>query len=141
MVLRVGMGTSSRKQSNTNVSVQDYHMQSSHFAPGKDIYATVGKVLYSKGFVYSPDPESPAERLGFKADYEAITAGSGQGECKESEDVRAAEYFSVYDAWGSNSRGRASRLRALGWKKEEKEDVLAAIESEVEYICSEGRKH
>lgn len=84
----------------------------------KEIYATLAKVLHTKGLVESPQPESPAKRLGFKEDYEAITVGSGQ----------------IYDAWGSNSRGRASRLRNLGWKKVESDDVLAAIESEVDYI-------
>jgi len=90
----------------------------------KDIYATVAKVLYAKQLVESPTPESPAERLGYKTDYEAVTAGSGQ----------------IYDAWGSNSRSRASRLRDLGWKKEERNDVLASIESEVEYIIKHESK-
>jgi len=86
----------------------------------KEIYATLAKVLHSKGLVDSSVPESPAEKLGFTSDYEAITAGSGQ----------------IYDAWGTNSRGRASRLRRLGWKKEEKDDVLSSIESEVDKILT-----
>jgi hypothetical protein len=49
-------------------------------------------------------------------------------------------FKSVYDAWGSNSRGRASRLRKIGWKKEEEEDVLESIESEVDYIVEHDPK-
>jgi len=90
----------------------------------KDIYATLGKVMHAKGFVDSPEPASPAARLGSKSDYEAISADSGE----------------IYDSWGSNSRGRASRLRALGWKKEEKEDVLASIDTEVDAIANKHLK-
>jgi len=90
----------------------------------KDIYATLGKVMYAKGLVDSPEPTSPGARLGFKTDYEAISSISGE----------------IYDAWGSNSRGRASRLRALGWKKEEKDGVLESIDSEVDRIVQESSK-
>jgi hypothetical protein len=46
---------------------------SDHLA-GKDIYVTLTKVLHAKGLVDSPKPESPAARLGFKTDYEAVSA-------------------------------------------------------------------
>jgi len=90
----------------------------------KDVYATLGRVMHAKGLVDTPEPASPATRLGFKSDYEAISADSGE----------------IYDSWGSNSRSRASRLRALGWKKEEKDDVLASISSEVDRISRESTK-
>jgi len=80
--------------------------------------------MYAKGLVDSPEPTSPGARLGFKTDYEAISSISGE----------------IYDAWGSNSRGRASRLRALGWKKEEKDGVLESIDSEVDRIVQESSK-
>jgi len=89
----------------------------------KDIYATLGKVMHAKGLAGSPEPESPAARLGFKTDYEAVSADSGE----------------IYDSWGSNSRSRASRLHALGWKREEKDDVFASISHEVDRISREAK--
>lgn len=47
---------------------------------GKDIYTTLGKVLFAKGLTDTPTPESPGSRLGFKTDYEAISADSGGSE-------------------------------------------------------------
>jgi hypothetical protein len=74
------MVTVSPKPRNTNVVLKSSDSEGliiERFI-GKDVYETLGKVLYAKGLIDSPTPESPAARLGTESDYGAVTAGSGQ---------------------------------------------------------------
>jgi hypothetical protein len=107
-----------------------------HGYAGKSIYNEVAKVLYSQGLIDSPEPRNPGKELGYADDALALRGGKEGMWLNLGLAVHAQKVIG-YDAWGGNSRSSADRLRALGWKKEEANDVVASIEHEVDAILVE----